>query len=148
MCCGAYAGDMSRKSYRFYMVAALVTGAVGIGAITLAALARNDSNAPEEDPAVEDLIPQRGAEVLVQSTVGIDLVDNPRYDITLTLNGQVLPEDELLKAGITNRVTYRVGEGQSVEELESGVNCVVADFYPLEQGPAAAREVRWCFQAL
>ena len=136
------------RSYRFYMVAALVAGAVGIGVITLAVLARDGGDGVAEDPAVEDLIPQRGAEVLVQATVGIDLVDDPRYEITLALNDQVLPEDELLQAGVTNRVTYRVGEGQTVEELQQGVNCLVAEFYPLEQGPAAAREVRWCFEAL
>ena len=98
---------------------------------------------------VEELIPAAGSEVLAQQAVGLDLTDTPRYVIELFLNGQRLPDAEMLQATSTNRAVYQPGQDRAVEKLRAGESCARAVFYPLTEGSASARrgEVRWCFRA-
>lgn len=133
---------------RLGMLIALAIAVAGIAVITLAVLARG-GDGPSLDPAVEELRPAAGAEsVPVQSSVTIDLEDRPQYSITLRINGVLIPEDEVLFSRSLNRLNYIVGEGQTIEELRPGRNCVQAEFYAITEGAAAARTVNWCFEAL
>ena len=133
---------------RLGMLIALAAAVAGIAVITLAVLARG-GDAPSLDPAVEELRPANGAEsVPVQSSVTIDLQDRPQYTISLRINGVRIPESEVLFSRSLNRLNYIVGEGQTIEELRSGRNCVQAEFYSITEGPGAARTVNWCFEAL
>lgn len=130
------------------MLIALAIAVAGIAVITLAVLAR-DGDGPSLDPAVEELVPAKDAEsVPVQSSVTIDLVDSPRYSISLRINGVAIPDGEVLSSRSLNRRSYLVGEGQTIEELRPGRNCVQAEFYSITEGPEAARSVNWCFEAL
>ena len=133
---------------RLGMLIALAAAVAGIAVITLAVLARG-GDGPSLDPAVEELRPAADAEsVPVQSSVTIDLEDRPQYTISLRINGVRIPESEVLFSRSLNRLNYIVGEGQTVEELRPGRNCVQAEFYAITEGPAAARDVNWCFEAL
>ena len=136
------------KRQKFGMLVALTIAVAGIAVITLAVLVR-DGGGPSLDPAVEELVPAKDAEsVPVQSSVTIDLVDRPQYSISLRINGVAIPEGEVLFSRSLNRLNYLVGDGRTVEELRPGRNCVQAEFYSIAEGPAAARSVNWCFEAL
>lgn len=133
---------------RLGMLIALAIAVAGIAVITLAVLARG-GDGPSLDPAVEELRPAADAEsVPVQSSVTIDLVDRPQYSISLRINGVLIPKDEMPLCCPLNRLSYIMGEGKTVEELRPGRNCVQAEFYAITEGPAAARTVNWCFEAL
>lgn len=94
-------------------------------------------------------MPAKDAEsVPVQSSVTIDLVDRPQYSISLRINGVAIPDGEVLFSRSLNRLNYLVGDGQTVEELRPGRNCIQAEFYSVAEGPSAARSVNWCFEAL
>ncbi len=121
----------------------------GIAAVVTAVMIRGGSGPPPLDPRIEELIPSAGSEVLAQQTVGIDLIDSPRFVVELYLNGLRIPDDELLKATSTNRVVYQSGPDRSVESLEADRNCLRAVFYPLTEEPATPTrgEHVWCFNA-
>ena len=130
------------------MLVALVVAMAGVGAITLAVLAREGRDGPGLDPAVEELFPAAGAEVLVQTSVGIDLADSPSYKIvSFRLNGVELPQDEWLFSLGTQRLTYQIGDNQTVTELRPERNCAQVEFYPTLEGVASTRQVNWCFSA-
>lgn len=129
---------------RRYLIPAMAL--VGIGLIVLVWTQLGDGE-PARDGAVEELIPGPGDEVLSQTAVGIDLVDGERYVVSLTLNGEQIPDEQLLVAESLNRVTFDPGEGQVVENLRAEQNCVLAEFYRLVDGPQSVESEFWCFQA-
>ena len=139
---------MRLSTRRQSFIAALIAAA-GIASITTAAMVRGGDSAPAVDSRVEELIPAAGSEVLAQQAVGLDLTDTPRYVIELFLNGQRLPDAEMLQATSTNRAVYQPGQDRAVEKLRAGESCARAVFYPLAEGSTSARrgEVRWCFRA-
>ncbi len=114
------------------------------------------------NPAVEELIPAPGAEVLQQSQVGIDLVAG--YSAQLFINGTPIPPDEVnvlrdvedpqVSAeqaaafdSTINRFVYQPLAGRAVPELVGNENCAVAEFWPLSD-PDSIQRVEWCFTAL
>jgi len=137
-----------RLSSRAALLIAVVVAVGGVVAITLAVLAREGDDGPGLDPAVERLIPDEGAEVLVQRSVGIDLVDSPRFVIaSFRINGVEIPEEEWQFSRGTNNLIYQFGDGQTLEQLQPERNCVVVEFYPQPEGVSSSRQVNWCFNA-
>lgn len=127
---------------------AVAVAVAGVVAITLAVLAREGNDGPGLDPAVEQLIPAAGSEVLVQQSVGLDLVDGTSFEIAeLRVNGTAIAPNEWQFSRGTNRLGYQVGDGQTIEQLRPERNCVAVKFYPTLEGPASARTVSWCFNA-
>ena len=137
---------LSRR--RQALIAALIATA-GIASITAAVLVRDGDGGPPVDSRVEELIPEPDTDVLAQQAFGLDLTDNPRYVIEMYLNGERMPDDEIVQATSVNRVVYQPGQDRAVEKLRAGENCARAVFYPFAEGPASPRrgEVRWCFRA-
>ena len=130
------------------MLVAMVVAIAGVGAVTLAVLAREGSDGPGLDPAVEELIPPAGAEVLRQTKVVVDLMDSPSYRIvSFSLNGVELPQDEWQFNLGSQRLTYQFGDDQTVTELRPERNCAQVRFYPVLEGVASTRQVSWCFSA-
>lgn len=119
---------------------------LGLAAIALVWTQLGDGE-PIRDDAVEELIPGPGDEVLSQTAVGIDLVDNEPYVVTLTVNGVLIPAEEVLFAESLNRATFNPGEGQVIENLQAEQNCVLAEFYPTIDGPSTLQSEFWCFNA-
>lgn len=114
------------------------------------------------NPAIEELIPAPGSEVLSQSQVGIDLVAG--YSAQLYINGTPIPLDEVNVLrdvddpqtsadqaaafdSTLNRFLYQPLPGRAVPELVGEENCAVAEFWPLVD-PEAVERVEWCFEAL
>ena len=97
---------------------------------------------------VERLIPGRDDEVIRQAELGIDL--GPGYEGALVVNGAPIPDDQLRLVPEQNQVYFRPGDGQAVEQLQAGPNCVEAIVWKSSQGRGTAddRSFTWCFEAL
>ena len=95
--------------------------------------------------AVDELIPPRSAEVLAQETVGIDLA--PGYDARLTINGVVIPPDQIRHLPSLNRFTFRPDQGRVIERLQAEQNCALVAYWRQDVGPAEADTISWCFTA-
>lgn len=136
-------------SPRRQALAAALLAAIGIAAVVTAVMIRGGSEDAPIDARIEELIPADGSEVLLQQSVGIDLVDNPRFVVEFYVNGVRIPDDELIKATSVNRVVYQSGPGRSVESLAAERNCARAVFYPLAQEADSPTrgEHTWCFNA-
>lgn len=123
-------------------VGAMVAVAVDGGSSTRAA--------SDRDPAIEALIPTPDADVLRQSQVGIDLVEGYRAD--LTVNGTPIPPDQIVGSGDAasqpslGLYLFAPGEGQAVESLRPGLNCVSAEFWRATE-PNRRSVHSWCFSA-
>ena len=95
--------------------------------------------------AVDELIPPRSAEVLSQETVGIDLA--PGYDAQLTINGVVIPSEQIRHQRNLNLFTFRPDRGKVIERLRAEQNCALVTYWRQEAGPAEADTISWCFTA-
>ena len=89
-----------------------------------------------------------GDQVLVQNPIGIDLADGEPFDVRLTINGVSIPPREYVVSEALNRATYQPGDEQTLESLEAGENCVLAEYWLVREGPEATRTTRWCFTAV
>lgn len=121
--------------------------AVAVGGLVVAV--NNGRTSPtaltDRDAAVDAVIPTEGAEVLRQSTVGIDLADG--YDASLVINNQVIPDDQLGGDPGLGLYTFTPAPGQAVESLSGGQNCAIATFWRIGEEPQRTQTVRWCFRA-
>jgi hypothetical protein len=143
----------SPYSTRFKIVAVAVL-ALAIGAFVGAYLATSDEGDDElgasGDAAagemVEQRIPAPNSQVPQQSTIGIDLAAG--WEGTLQLNNVEIPRDQLTLTPELARIEFTPGEGQLVEELQAGRNCVTAVVWPIAEGRDAARQVPWCFEVV
>jgi hypothetical protein len=124
-----------------------VLAALGIAVFALAWVARGDNSGAVLDGAVEQLIPGPDDRVLVQNPIGIDLADGEPYEILLTINGVPIPPREFVVSEALNRATYQPGDDKTLDSLDSGENCVVAEYWLVREGPETTRATRWCFVA-
>jgi hypothetical protein len=140
----------------------VILGIVGlVVALALTTRASPEDLAVTGNPAIEGLLPERNAEVLRQTEIGIDLA--PGYAAELVIDGVAIPEDEMNilrdvenpnasssargSFGTTlNRFTFQPLEGRAIEELLGDRHCVIAYFWPLSD-PKARQAERWCFFA-
>jgi hypothetical protein len=140
----------SPYSTRFKIVAAaVVAAAAGLFALAFAALGDDEDPVLSEGDqrVVEDLIPRRDAQVPQQSTVGIDLVVG--WAGTLVVNGVEIPEDELRVTSQIGLIEYTPGEGNTVEALQTGQNCVTAIIWRISDGRGVNdRTIPWCFSVV
>ncbi len=96
--------------------------------------------------AVEQLIPERGDQVLRQTEIGIDL--QPGWTAVLQVNGVEIPEDQLRRVDAQNQVFFTAGAEKEFEELAPGTVEVTALIWrPVDgENRADADAVRWSFQ--
>jgi hypothetical protein len=136
--------------------ALIVVAIVAAGALMVwvynNAVVGSDATSDSLPDGVERLIPDSGASVLTQSTVGIDLATG--YDADLEINGERITNvvtdpdgDGLHKDLSVGRIEYRPGPGRRIEALEPTRNCVVAHVWRQEDGRASQQPVSWCFNA-
>ena len=142
---------------------ALVT--VGITGVILGFALSNSGSTDirvEGNPVIEALFPEPDAEVLRQTSIGIDLIAG--YEAELTINGVAIPPDQInvlrdlenpresaqtsgTFGSTLNRFLYQPLEGRAVPELQGDRNCVVAVYWPLSDATARST-IEWCFTAL
>lgn len=136
---------LERDLFRRLLFAALIAAAVA-GLVIAVNNGRPSPNAlPARDAAIEALIPSEGADVLRQATVGIDLADG--YQARLIVNNQNIPDDQIGGDNALSIFTFTPGEGQALESLAGGQNCVIATYWRVVDGPDRSQSIRWCFRA-
>lgn len=136
---------LERDLTRRLIFAALIAVAVAGLVIAVNNGRPSPSALPGRDAAIEALIPTEGADVLRQSTVGIDLVDG--YRARLIINNQTIPDDQIGGDTALSLFTFTPGEGQALESLAGGQNCAIATYWRIVDGPERAQSIRWCFRA-
>lgn len=119
---------------------------VVVGLAGVAAWRLGDDGPATDVAAVEQLLPTEDSSILRQDPVGIDL--SPGHDATLSINGVVVPDDQLDKTPQLNLVRFVPGPGKVIEQLPAGRSCIVATYWRLELGPSEADQRAWCFTAL
>ena len=124
---------------------AALTGAVAILLALLLADTDDNDVTVTGNAAVDELIPPRSAEVLSQETVGIDLA--PGYDARLTINGVVIPPEQIRHQPNLNLFTFRPDRGKVIERLRAEQNCALVAYWRQDVGPAEADTISWCFTA-
>jgi hypothetical protein len=138
--------SLSDRSWRIVVVVALAVA----GALLFAGVraTRSEDTGPPlvngRPDVVELEVPRRGAEVLQQSEVGVDLA--PGYEGRLSINDTEIPTDELRIVREQNQVFFAPGEGRTFEALPSGPTCVTATIWRSSEGRGANDiPFRWCF---
>ena len=123
----------------------------GIAMFVIAAFV-SDDDTPDVAlgvPGVEQLIPQRGDEVLQQQNVGIDLEPGFRLvQLTISPDARCLaPVDvtsHVRRVESLQQFTYQPGGGLPVEALAPEQNCVIATIEEIAR-PGIFQEVEWVF---
>lgn len=128
----------------------LATGALAVLALGLFVyaftLGRGTTDVVVTGDAVERLLPARGAQVLRQTEIGIDLA--PEWTAALIVNGVEIPEDQLRRVDAQNQVFFTAAPGREIEELPAGTVQVTALIWRPVAGEtrADADQVSWSFQ--
>ena len=128
----------------------LAAGAAGLWVATLVGEDGADPAVSGRHPAIEELIPARGSEVLQQQPVGIDL--SAPYELSsLVIRPSASPGGGVEVIGATNhtaglnRYLFSPEPGQPIEALSPDANCAVAVFAPIARR-ADTETVEWCFE--
>ena len=144
--------DAPVYSLRFRLVAGLVL-VVAAGLFTLAYLSFQDGSddpilqSGDADEFVDDLIPQRNAQVVQQQTIGIDLI--PTWTGVLIVDGTEIPQDQLQVTQELGLIQFTPNEGRAVEQLRAGTNTIDAIVWPRsESRETAARTISWTFEVV
>jgi len=140
----------SPYSTRFKVIATLVL-TLAISLLVLAALSLGDNQdqglSADNAPVVDALIPAANTQVPQQSSVGIDLAVG--WEGVLQINGVEVPEDELVVTPQTGLIMFMPGEGKTVEQFQTGRNCVTAIIWRIADGRGTAdRPIPWCFEVI
>jgi hypothetical protein len=136
---------LERNLTRRLFFGALVALAVAAMAIAIS----NGRTAPtaqaDRSEAIDAFVPNQGADVLRQSTVGIDVADG--YQARLVVNGVNIPDDQLSGDRGLGQYFFTPGPGLVLESLSGGQNCVLATYWLAAESPDRGQTVRWCFSA-
>ncbi len=133
---------LDRPFIRRFGVPLLAALAVGAFAAMIFAAQGNDNEAAR-DEAVVELIPNDGDEVLAQSSVGAVL--EPGYAVELTINGTVIPPEQIRE--VDGTFVFRPDEGNAITALRAETNCALISYWPVAIGPNESKSTTWCFTA-
>lgn len=119
----------------------VIAGMIGSGTTDDISVSRND--------AIDFLIPNRGDEVLQQTSVGIDLAPEFRLLSLVispnpTCSGGVDVINFVNELDGLNRYIYVPGSGKPVKALSADDNCVVATFEETAR-PGSVQTIDWQF---
>ena len=92
---------------------------------------------------VELEAPTPESSVLSQAQILIDLTSE--YSASLTVNGVLIPDDQVQVRPELNQVIFTPGPGKVIPKLGAGRNCVEADIYRLDGTQEDVPPARWCF---
>lgn len=137
---------MSDRQTRLFIIV-LVGAAVAVAVVGFAFTGGGgDDLTVSDNPAIEEISPTRGAEVLQQEPITVDLA--PGYEGTIErLNDIVIPPAEVSFDPTRNIVTFDPAEGKVIETLLPDQNCVTARYWLIAEGPTLASTFTWCFTA-
>ena len=96
----------------------------------------------EQNLAVEQIFPARGAAAFQQQEVGVDLASG--FQGSLVVDGIPVPVGQTHGIEELNQVLFRPGEGQVLERLPAGEVCATAAYQSIED-PTDVGTIDWCF---
>lgn len=118
--------------------------AVAFVGLYMAFILHDDSPNPKLRPqAVRTVSPDPGTLQLRQTEIFAEL--QPAYRGTLSVNGTVIPDDQLDVIDGLNRISFTPGEGQELEELPPGRTCAEVSFEQITDPDVEPGRYRWCF---
>ncbi|HSL58826.1 MAG TPA: hypothetical protein VK866_13350 [Acidimicrobiales bacterium] len=132
-----------------HRIAYVVLLAVAVAGIVIAVNngRPNPNQVSDANPAIDALVPTPGSEVLRQAQIGIDLAAG--YTAELTVNGVPIPAEQILGGDASlAQFFYLPREGNAVEQLNPGPNCITAVYWAIAEGRESASAERWCFEVL
>jgi hypothetical protein len=139
---GAPGAPRARRLQPHHAVYALLIVVIAVCVVIL--FKKAEHNTTDLDGGnIEQLIPAPGSKILRQETIGIDLAAG--FDGTLTVNGTLIPDDQLTKVPSLNQIAFTPGSGKAVQELQAGQNCVIATYWLTATGPSQSSTMPWCF---
>lgn len=126
---------------------------LGIGGFVLAVVVSRDSTddvSVSGNRAIDALFPARGAEVLQQQTVGVDLAAPFRLtslqifpNDRLTGGVEVISEVDIVDG--LNQYLYSPADGKLIDALSPDTNCVFATYVEIAR-PDDPATIDWCFE--
>ena len=124
------------------MSSLLLAGAAA--AIYMAFILHDDSPNPKLRPAaVRTVSPEPASLQLRQTEIFVEL--EPAYRGTLSVNGTVIPDDQLAVIDGLNRYSFTPGAGQEIDELPPGRTCAEVSFQLVTDPNSEPGRYRWCF---
>jgi len=118
---------------------------VGVGValaatlVVVAGTATDTSQGGNTRPtAIEVLLPEEGAVIRAQESVGVDLRDDLRG--ALIVDGNRIPEDQYTTNPGLGIYEFRPGPNQEFREFEPGTHEMQVEFWPVELTEEQARE--------
>ena len=121
--------------------------ALGSGSLLAALLITNSTEGDirvESNPAIRELLPQRGDTVLAQSNVGAILAPGWAGEI-LQIGGTTIPRDEQRIEPTLNSVIFRPDDGLALNRLPSQEVCASMLYWPVRT-PERSITISWCFK--
>ena len=134
------------------LVISVILAAAAAGLVFGFSLSRSQSTTPlYRDPAVAELFPRPGDQVLRQDRVGVTL----KPDFTLAqdnspgfLIGQTgIPDDQLEVIPGLNQYFFTPASGKEVAQLPAGRVCASLHIKPVGSSDSQSHSFTWCFNA-
>ena len=151
--------DRWRWPRRFAMFVALAIAVVFCVKAIQRAPSPGVAQGDATDPAIVRQVPDPGGHVLRQTSVGVELL--PGYDGRVTLDGTLVPEDQMdgaappgspaydprygVRPNNKERVFFTPGEGKVIERYRAGEVHLTVRFWRIADGESSARSVSWAF---
>lgn len=119
--------------------------------------ANNDPSANSscaQPRAIDLLYPNCNTLAFQQAQVGVDMA--PGYTADLTVNGEVIPDDQIEHRAAENAVDARVlpdlflftpGSGKVIERLKAETNCAKVTYHRVDANDGTATTFTWCWRA-
>lgn len=122
----------------------LIVAAAGV--VVLLAMNSDGRPQPRLFPGqIRQLVPNPGDQVPHQTRVGV--IVSPTWSAELSINGIVIPLDEMTIRSSLGEYFYDPGPGKVIEELPQGRICVVAGARSQLDDEEPVSHA-WCFSAL
>lgn len=98
------------------------------------------------DTIVESTDPKDGDKILQQAQITIDLMAG--WDASMTIDGRIIPEDQLIKVREQGLIKFQPGPGKALEYFPAGQNCIVLTYWQTRTGPQDSFDKTWCFTSI
>lgn len=120
--------------------------ATAFGGLVVAFIMHDDTpTSPLRPRAIVAVSPEEGSLQLRQVEIYAQL--DPTYTARLSVNGTVIPDDQLDVIEGLNRYAYTPGEGKEIDELPPGRTCAVVTYDLAVAENDEPASYRWCFNA-
>lgn len=126
---------------------ALIAGLIGLVAIflTIAVVSSDQSQPTTLSTQVESVSPTPGGLQRPQADITVDLADG--FTGRLSINGQPIPDDQLVKVESLGQYLFRPGPGKAFEIFEAGTYTAEVFFWPVdEKEPSTPQSYVWTFR--